>query len=50
MGKDVYVPHTFLLQMCITYLIYMFVTIIKVKMDAFKHFKNASIVLIAVSI
>jgi len=23
MGKDVYVPHTFLLQMCITYLIYM---------------------------
>ena len=46
MCKDTYVPHKFLFQMFITYLMYTIVTIIKVKMDAEKkmHLKNASTV------
>ena len=37
MCKDTYVPHKLLLQMFITYLMYMFDTFIKVKSDAEKN-------------
>ena len=37
MCKDTYVPYKLLLQMFITYLMYMFDTFIKVKSDAEKN-------------
>jgi len=37
MCEDTYVPHQFLLHMFITYLMYMFVTFIKVKWDVEKN-------------
>jgi len=36
MCKETYVTHKFLFKMCITYLMYTLVTIIKVKLDAEK--------------
>ena len=46
MYKDKYAPHKFLFQMCITYLRYTLVNIIKVKRVAEKvmHLKNESTV------